>query len=310
MKVEFPHRVRYTAKNITVEDLIDALEAQKAILHVATEVLEAIDPNFKSDNAVIRINHVQTSSLLIDLLIEIYGAYQDNVENRVVGAIEALLGVEVPEEYRALVTLLALAVVYWVARSVYENVTRKENKLAPPSTNLTGEMNVVINILAEKLQLDAADIERAIGRSLPEKKLHRLINPVRRFFKPAKNNPGSAIEYPDVKKLTTSPEAVAEFPSDAQIASVTDVEMRNVENVVLEIRATDLDRTNTGWAGRIVGRKAFKGRLPMDLYPTIDAKALALERRVRADVIVEIVVSEDGSEKPRRIHLIQYRKHE
>lgn len=311
MQAGFPHRIKYTAKNVTLDDLLDSLAAQKALVSAALEILEQLDPNFITDEAVIRVQSIQASSLLFDLLVEIYAQYQDNIEQRVVGAIESLFGVDVPEQLEPLITLLTIAAVYWVARFIYDTVRKKD--LEPPKveSHITGEHNAIVNIIADRLELTPEVIERALEKALPEKKVRRLFGPVQKFFRPAKNNPGSEIEYPALAdEFKTSDESVEEFPSDAQIASIVDVSMKPLENVQLEIRATDMDRKETGWAAKIVGNPKYKKRLPMDLYPTINSADLANERRVRADVIVEVKLSEDGTETARRIHLLSYRREE
>jgi hypothetical protein len=96
-------------------------------------------------------------------------------------------------------------------------------------------------------------------------------------------------------------------PSGAELASFDDSRNIDLVSVRLDIRATDRD-SHKHWAGRVLGDRRFKRRLPMDIYPTVDVSALAEEKVVVADLIVEGETLEDGDFKARRLHLLSYRK--
>lgn len=76
----------------------------------------------------VQVNSVVSGSLRIDLLLELYHAYQQSVDDKIIKGIEALAGVDVPPEAEALVTIATLGVTYFVARYAYDAVFKKKKK--------------------------------------------------------------------------------------------------------------------------------------------------------------------------------------
>ena len=303
MLLSFRHSGRYTADRFTIDDVIGSLAAQREILRVAAMALPQIDDAIAVQDVQFVVERLQTGSLFWDIVVELHALYQRRIEDEVIEGIEGMFGVDVPAEYEALVSLLAVAVVYMVARYAYERVARSRGA-SQPSVHISGENNVVVMNIADLVHQSPDAVAAALDRAVSPSKRRQLIPRVADFLRPARRESGSAIEVNGAPAIPS--EAIAEFPSDAALEAVDDSSTIDVEQALVEIRALDRDRSKTGWSARIWNDDRFPRRMPMDLYPTVTAEALALHHFVQANLIVEGERTPDGNFRPKRIHLISY----
>uniref|UniRef100_A0A2A3K134 Uncharacterized protein n=1 Tax=Alloyangia mangrovi TaxID=1779329 RepID=A0A2A3K134_9RHOB len=273
------------------------------MLEEGLKILSELDENFRYDSSKIRVESITTSSLAWDLLVEVYGKYQTQIEDKVAGSIEEMFGVDIPQEYEGLVTLLALGATYMVARYGYERVTRSKESNAP-SIHIHGENNVVIQQIGAIVGVDEHQVEKALERSLPPARRRALIPKVADFLRPARKCPGESIEMRNAPDISS--DVLQEFPNDADLEAVDDSENVELEFARLDLRGTDRDRHKQGWGAAIVGDDRFPKRLPMDLYPTVDPDKLANHRSVIANLVVECNRGADGALRPKRIHLLSF----
>lgn len=301
MELAFPHRVDYRDGTASIDEIIENLKAQKRLLEEGVKVLELSLPDLNIEAMHIRVVQVASGSLITEFLILLYGAYQEDIQANVIGGIEAMFGTDIPPEYEALVTLVTLAVVYFIARYAYDAVRQKKQD-RPASTHIEGDYNTVINIISDKINVPASVVESAVHDAVPASRRRSLIKSVTKFLRPREDGRTSPVEVKGVGEI--SPETLEEYPSDSELAEIDDSKNIDVPNAVLDIRAVDRDKNNTGWAAVIIGDKRFKKRLPMDLYPTINAETLAKKERVTGDLIIEGERKSDGTFRPKRIHLL------
>jgi hypothetical protein len=303
------HKIKYTAETVSLADVIDSLQAQQRLLQEGVAVLARAAPDSDLRIVAIRVNNIVASSMLIDLGIELYHAYQTSIDDKVIKGIEGLTGTDVPAEYEALVTLAALGVTYFVARWAYDKVfnrkKKEQPKLAPaPSIHIDGDYNRVVTIIADRLNLDPSAIDRAFEDEITPKKRRQLVGRVTDFLRPAKAEPGSSIEVEGLGEI--APETIAEYPNEADLAGLEDTTILDLPGAFIEIRATDRDSLKTGWKAKILWNENFPTRLPMDLYPTVDADSLADHKVVKADLAIEFARERGGTLRPKRIHLINF----
>ncbi|KPF73729.1 hypothetical protein IP88_08705 [alpha proteobacterium AAP81b] len=300
------HRIEYSAADVPLEQVIEALQAQALLLSEGVAAMSAAAPGSEYRIVSITVSEIKAGSLLIDLLIELYGIYQKDVDAKVIGGLESLTGVDAPPEYEALVTLFMLGVTFYVALAAYSFVRKKKKELPDRPLHIEGDYNTVIMIIADKLTLTRDAVDALLAERLPQSRMRSLVKPVSDFFRPAKRQPGSVIKAPGV---TVGPESIGQFPIDADLEGVGDTEIVNMPDTLIEIRATDRDRAKQGWAARVIDNPDMPDkRYPMGLYPTVDAEALAALETVRADLAVEMVKDADGSFRPKRLHLLAYRE--
>lgn len=302
-KTVFKHSGKYTSKSFTIDEVVASLQAQKVLIEEGVNFLNEIDPDFDLQSVTVRVASLKSGSLSWDFLVEVYGEYQTQIEESVVGGLEEMFGVDIPAEYEGLVTLGALAVTYMVARYAYERVSRSKGS-SGAAPHITGDNNVVIQQISSAVGQDPVFIEKALERTLPPSKRKKLIPKVADFLRPSKRESNADIELnnaPDIKA-----ETIREFPSDSELKSVDDSSNVNVENALLDVRSLDRDKINTGWGAIIVGDERFPKRLPMDLYPTVNPESLAKHQQVIANLVVECERKTDNTLAGKRIHLLSF----
>jgi hypothetical protein len=303
LRTIFRHSGKYTAKAFTIDEVISSLAAQKILLEEGISFLTELDPDFTLDKVTVRVESLATSSLVWDLLIEVYGEYQTQIEEKVVGGFEDMFGLDIPPEYEGAATLAALAVTYVVARYAYDRVARSKGQASSAPT-INGDNNIVIQQISSVIGQDPKFVEKALERSLPPSKRKKLIPIVADFLRPSKKDKSAKIELENAPDIEAN--ALAEFPSDADLKSVDDTKIIDLEGAVIDIRGTDRDKINTGWSAVIIGDEKFPARLPMDLYPTVDPENLARYQKVRANLAIECDRRSDNTLRPKRIHLLSF----
>lgn len=300
-----PYHLEYDARNVPLEQVIDSLRAQQKLLHEAVQFLSELAPGAELKIVGIRVNQIRSGSIIIDLLVEIYGFYQTDINNKIIHGIESLMGTDIPAEYETLLVIAVFAVSYFVARKIYESVLKKKES-GRSSVHINGNYNNVINIVADTLVVSPQHVEQALEKVVHPSKFRQLVKPVVDFFRPAKSQPGTAIRSTNIEM---PPEVFAEFPNEAEVGQLAQTEIIAIPDALIEIRALDKDRNKAGWAAKVVGRPEITDkRLPMDLYPTVDAIALAQNEQVRADLVVEMVRNSKGDLVAKRLHLLAFRQ--
>lgn len=303
MLLVFRHSGRYSANRFTIDDVIGSLAGQREILRVAAMALPQLDDAVTVQDIQFVVERIEAGSLVWDILVEVQARYQRQIDDVVIEGIEDMFGADIPAEYEALVSLLSVAVVYMVARYAYERVVRGSGA-SQPSVHISGENNVVIQNVARVVNQSPESVAAALDRAVPPARRRQLVSRVADFLRPARQEPGSVIEVAGAPTIPA--EAIREFPGDAALEAVDDSSNLDVEDAILEIRAMDRDRSKTGWSARIWRDDRFPRRLPMDLYPTVNAEALAMRHFVRANLIIEGERTPGGGFRPKRIHLISY----
>ncbi len=309
MQITVPHKIYYTANSVQLPDVIESLQAQQRLLQEGIAVLARAAPDSDLRLIAIHVNKIASGSLLIDLGIELYHAYQTSIDDKVIKGIEGLLGVDVSPEYESLVTIASLGVTFFVSQWAYDAVFKKRKKDHPdlphiPPIHIEGSYNNVVNIIADKLQIEPQAVERAFADELPATKRNQLIPRVTDFFRPAKNTPGSEIEIPGVGRIDA--QTISEYPSEADLAGLIETTTLIYPRTKIEIRATDRDSLKSGWKAKIIGDKNFPNKLPMELAPTINADRLADFKTATVDLAIELARDSSGALRAKRLHLQRF----
>lgn len=130
MQWEFPHRVEYSADAQSVDDVVAALLAQKRLIEEGAAAFCAVT-GIDLEQVDIRVVNVSTGSLLTELVVRLYGVYQADIGDVLIEGVEGMLGEDIPAEWEAVVTLLTLAVLYFVMRFAYDSIRGRKSKEPP-----------------------------------------------------------------------------------------------------------------------------------------------------------------------------------
>lgn len=236
------------------------------------------------------------------LYVAILTVYQKDLEKAVPELIQHLTGYSVPDEYKSLVTVLAVLFLYFAAKTISDKLSKSKSDKGTSAPTIRGNYNTYINIASDQLKVPPEVIESAVNATVTPKRRGVLIKSAIDLFRPAKRGgPGRIVVpgLPDVDK-----EAVAEFPDAAMSDMNSEPEIESYPKAMLEIRATDRDKATRGWYGRLHAGPMSTGRLELKLSPFVDREALAKRDMVKIEAMVESQYQEDGSLKPSRIHVL------
>jgi hypothetical protein len=181
----------------------------------------------------------------------------------------------------------------------------KRNKVAGgEGVRLEGDYNTYINIAAERLSVTPVEVRRAVDRAVSKARIPSVARAAIDLFRPAKRGGDGRMVPRGLPEI--SRESVREFPSDLAFAELErDTVPIAIPYGELRIRATDRDKLDKGWAGKIEFEGAMTRRLPLVLAPGVDPDSLAARDRAPVEAILESKVSEDGRTKPYRIHVMR-----
>lgn len=147
---------------------------------------------------------------------------------------------------------------------------------------INGNNNVVIAIGADAFGKSPEEVQQIVSDAIgPNQK--KLAQDAANFVAPTRGQPGSSIQVQGASEDVAIPsDVVQKAPVDVVLDPLEQEEV--YKDVDLQIRATDLDSVNRGWAGLIPG--LVERRVKLLVSEGIDSTALAGKFSVRADVKV------------------------
>jgi len=296
----FRHELIYPDNHgITLSEIAATLIAHERLIPIAAEILERSYPGLHIEKITVDFEYARTGSLSEALFIAILAVYQKQLDESVPRMVEYLTGYQVPDDLKPILSIIIIILLYYGAKTLFERGGKKD--AAPP--HIQGDYNTYISIAAQKLALPPGTVEKAVEAAAGGKRKSRVARSAIDLFRPAKRGGNGRIIASEAAEIST--DAVAEFPDEIMLAELEeDTEIEHLPEALLEIRATDRDAADRGWAGRLVSGSFATKRLPLKLYPTIDRDALAASTKARAEAIIESRRTGD-SLKPIRIHVLK-----
>lgn len=166
---------------------------------------------------------------------------------------------------------------------------------------IEGNNNVVIAIGADAFGKSPEEVSRIIGEVTSGQK-RRIAKEAITAISPAKREPGASMVLGDGQHVVIQPDVVAAAPSDV---AQDPYEMEQVfRDVDLQIRATDLDSTDKGWAALIPG--LIDRRVRLVLSDGVNVADVAGRFSIRADVEVLYRMDQRSKQmKPQQITVIE-----
>lgn len=161
---------------------------------------------------------------------------------------------------RRLINISILAIILLVA---YRSLLQSDR----PTVNINATNSVVIAAGADISGTSPEAFQAAIDSAV--KANPKTTTGVTNFLAPSRHDPEASIEFGRGEGVILGPDAIAEIP--LQLPGPDDFIEREFTNVLLDIRATDLDYRNKGWSVLAAG---FEKRLPATIYPHIEPTQL------------------------------------
>lgn len=155
-------------------------------------------------------------------------------------------------------------------------------------STISGNYTTIINLGAGQVDMTPEAFRAIVEAAVLDKKA--LAQSAVKLFKPARADAQASIVIDGNDAASFSPAVIAATPRIAEVEKQEQV--IHLRDVDLEIRATDLDSLNTGWAALIPGK--VDRRVKLKLAPDIKTSEIADKFSVRADVSVYYKLDKAG----------------
>lgn len=294
MDITIPHTVTYDFDGrATVAEVAKSLVAQERLVREAFAVLEEVFPNLSFEAPRVELREVsQNSPLKTHMEALVVAAYATSLGEDVPDVLNTLFGVNVPDSYDSIVSVLVLLIAIW-------GVDWVRAKLFPgkKEPDLTAERDRLLADASNKASVTQEQMEEAIDKALKKHK-RSVMKAAADFMEPAKKHKARSVS---VAGAAIGQKAIAAMPSDIDLAQYEPAtEFEQLDNVVVKFRAHDLDK-NKAWAATI--EDVSPNRRPLHLAPDVRADQLFDRKEVRADVLVTSVLDQDGEYVPNLYYL-------
>lgn len=287
MERRFEHSLVFEAKDaVSAREVAQSILANEKIIRTAVSVIAACYDDFDiSQVNVIFGDAAINSPLKVDLIVAIYSSFQEDIKQVIPKGIEAMTGLEIPSEYKSLITLVVLLVAVYGIDWVYKKLTKKGSEKIEPSdrgTTINGNYNTILTIAAPLLDKTPEGLDAVIEKAVSPKERPAIAKSAVDLIRPARAAHGN------VRGAGTEITAatVAASPSEAEIALVSDADEEHVtlERQRVVLHAWDMDRGKSGWGGVLEG--FYDKRIRLQLMPDIKPELYAGAKEVDADLIV------------------------
>jgi hypothetical protein len=274
-------RVRYlTDDPVPVRDIIESLRGIETVLTETGRLLPKFVDGLIVEGIEIKVREIAQESPLRELfLLTLIVAFQEDLEGGVTEVIEAAAGYVVPANLEALVTVVALIVLFYGVGTVRDLVMGPVTD-GPARRKLKG----LIQELSDETGKTPEQIEKVLDARYGEPTMmKRVANAASRFFTPSKRFNSAPIE---VNNREIDHETVQDIPAPYLIEHEQEFKpTRNFFDVELELHAQDKDHAGRGWAAMVEG--VTEKRIRLKLMDDVDPSDLWNKNRVRGDVTIK-----------------------
>lgn len=301
MEASLRHFVQYDIPgHSSVAAIAESLIANERLVKEATLLLEAFVPGLIVESSTVSVRRVvQESPLQQTFVVALVAAYQRQLERDVPKIITDLTGIEVPDQYHTLLTVLVMMVaVYGISKAI---------ELLFPSRGkdeLEKNYRSLVVVAGDLIQTPPNEIETAVRSRYSGKKLSQITSLVRGFFAPTAGREHAKIMGPAGVEIGAP--ALSQIPQLAIPETVEDTEKTDTQfeySKRIVIHAMDRDRGKLGWAAHIPS--LFDDRVPMKLEKGIDPLSLFGKKQIIGDVLIVYRVDEADNRVPSEVHLLR-----
>jgi hypothetical protein len=190
MDALLPHQVRYdVAGHIPISVIAESLVANGKLAMEAAFLLEALIPGMVIERAEVSVRRISHESPLQQaFVVAVVAAFQKDVARDVPLIFTDITGLELPERYHTLLTVIVLMIaIYGISKAIERLFpARKTDRIEENSRNLTV-------VAGDLIQMPPAQIEATIRGRLVDKKQTNMGMAIRNFFAPTIGKDGATI---------------------------------------------------------------------------------------------------------------------
>lgn len=271
--VNLSYKIKYhTEVPVPIDDVIKALTSLNTLLESASTVISEIS-HVEIQGHQIFVQKIESGSLLEDIGVTLIFGSKEKMDD----FLKWLHGTNMREMLIGAVLGGALVAGY--------GVLTKNN--SDPSANSGSQISnspnsMIINFPAGTIDEKTRNtINEEIAKRISNK--NELAKQTLNFFDPVRSDTKATISLGEGKALATIPtQSIQSVPS--KYVAKKNNRFEELNGVVIELRATDLDSKKSGWAGSIEG---VTKRVKLEIDPTIEPTEVYGKTKITADVTLE-----------------------
>lgn len=288
--------VRYlTEDRVPIRDIIDSLQGVESIMSEMASFLPSVVDGLTVRKLDIKVAEIAQESPLRELfLLTLLLGFQEQLKTEVAAGIHEATGYTVPHNLEAIITVLAMVLVFYGVGAIKDLVTGGRDD-GPSKRMLDG--------LLEELALNTGKPAKLLRELLDERysdktRWKKIANATARFFTPSKKQDSAPME---VNNRAIDRETVRDVPAQYVWEHEAEVRAaRNFPGAILELHAQDRDHQGKGWAA--IAKGISDDRLRLRLMEDVSPDELWGADTVKGDITV--IYERVGSENiPKEIHL-------
>lgn len=299
-EINLPLSIVYDTQGVTpIQDVIEALRAADFLSQDAISLLPSLIDGLSVEECSLNVRVISQESPLRELfLVALIVTFQDDLSSEVPPMLEDMLKVTISEQYDSIVTLVFMIVPFYGASFAKDAALKaienhKPRKMLAELTDQlcaeTGKTKDEIEAILEARFAKPSAIKRLVGQS-------------KKFFLPSHRDQNAPIL---IDRKGIDQETVRDVPYTSANDKDSDFDKyKPMDNVELEIHATDRDKSATGWAA--VAPMIGERRLKMKLIDPVSPDQIWGRDNVSADIVLVSKLTSDGYQ-PFEIHLTALR---
>jgi len=295
-QASIPISIVYETQGSTpIRDVIAALEATELLVQDAVALLPSLLPGLHVELRSVNVQRISQESPLKEIVLAVvWVTSQKDLEAGVTALAADLLGVDVPQQYQSIVTLVVLVVLFYgvalakdiVSRMVSDGaVKRKFDALIEDLAQSTGKTTDSIRKILDAKYAKPGPVKSLVRASV-------------NFFLPSMREGNRSII---LDRDRIEPEIVGEIPYSQDVSEDKDFKKFDpMEAVQLSLHAQDIDKSATGWAA--IPEGLTDRRLRLKLIPPVEPEQLWGKSKVTDDIVLISKLTAQGYQ-PDEIHL-------
>lgn len=302
MELVIGQQVYYSNKDwVPVSEIAASLIAMESIIKQSPEVFEALFPGTLIQQIDVYVRELRSDSIYEDLVVKFIFGSQENLDN-FIKDIRHKVGLEKAMENPKVFGAVILAIIFiGGAYAIGKSSTNPDKKALIEANN-----NTIIQIGAEAVELDPDSFIKIIDAALKDRK--KLAKDVSEVVKPAKRDSSATITLNDDPSLRIERPFIETMPEVLEPEEPEEVVV-DYENLLMELRALDLDKNNTGWFVNLpeIGEQSTK-RVRMQLDVHISRQELFQKSFIRGSATVVYRVDPKVGKVPKLVFLREIHK--
>lgn len=274
------HEIYYSNRELVpISDIVESLLALERIVKMCPRILEGAT-SVEIDHVEVYIDTLETGSLLEKFVVKLFFKSEEELDAFLDKIREKVSQPGMPRN-----VLIGAVLASLIGYGAFLAATSQKSA----GTTINANNNVIINLGAGQVDLTPEAFHAIVVAAVSDKK--ELATQSVKLFKPAKADLQASITLDGNDALSFPPAVIAETPTKVDFKKQEKV--RDLPDVDLQIRATNLDSLKQGWAALIPGMIDKRIRLQLD--PSVKPTDVAGHFQVRANVSVVYKMDNTGS---------------